>query len=80
MSRAPKVLIANAFSHSGAASIAAWPTVTMGDASGLMIPATSCAEPIATPAAISPVAAPTPLAGRPGACSPGPAALTAAGA
>ena len=54
----PNVRIAKLLSHSGEASIADWPTVTIGDASGFTIPARSCATPIATPPQTTPIATP----------------------
>src|SRR5262245_54493910 len=60
----PNVRIANAASHSGVASIAAWPTAITGEASGVVTAATRCPTAIATPVTNRPVTAPTAARGR----------------
>jgi hypothetical protein len=50
--------MAKFFSGAGVASMAAPPTAITGEPCGPVIPATSCATPIATAAVINPVATP----------------------
>ena len=54
----PNVLIANDFSHSGVASIAAFPTATSGDAWSSMNEASTSATPRANAAVSRPITAP----------------------